>query len=151
MAEIQTKVINTMTPIMPSTTRRMLSGDGVITLGDIKTFIISELSSIVENLQTKLTNATKNITDLQSVDSSTAVEISKLQTNLGVLSSSVNNIASGGLVFNTICAQVMQDGKAVDGEFGYVVLKKTSTGKLTMSVLNQTEYEAIFKEESTNE
>ncbi|MBE6414354.1 MAG: hypothetical protein E7035_07375 [Verrucomicrobiaceae bacterium] len=151
MAEIQTKVINTMTPIMPSETRKMLSGDGVIELGDIKTFIISELSSKVQQLQGYLATAQENITKLQEADLSTAGEISNLQTGLRNLASSVNNIASGGLVFNTICAQVMQDGKAVDGEFGYVVLKKTSTGKLTMSVLNQTEYEAIFKEESTNE
>ena len=151
MADIQTKVINEMAEIAASANRKMLSGDGVIKLEDIKNFILLDISLTVQQLQGYLATAQENITKLQNADSSTAVEISKLQTNLGVLSSSVNNIASGGLVFNTICAQVMQDGKAVDGEFGYVVLKKTSTGKLTMSVLNQTEYEAIFKEESTNE
>lgn len=144
MAEIQTKIINNMTGIEPTATRKMLSGDGVITLEAIKTFILSEILENVQSLSSELATALKDISNLQSVDSSTTNTLESLRSDLNEIDSAVKTISSGGLLFNSIYAQVMQDGKAVEGEYGYIVLKKTSTGTLVLSVLTNDEYNKIY-------
>ena len=150
MAEIQTKIINEMAEVSPADTRKILTGDGVISLGNIKTHIISELTSTVDGIEESLSDAETDINSLKEKDTEISTTLSELETNVSTLSNLVGGMSTGGLVFNAISVQIMENGKPIDNEYGYIVLKKTSTGKLTLSALTKAEYDEIYGG-STNE
>lgn len=51
---METKNINSLSEVAPNDTRKMLCGDGVISISNLKSFINSELSASVSSLESAL-------------------------------------------------------------------------------------------------
>ena len=145
---METKKINDITPVSPSNSRKILCGDGVLTVEALGAFIVSALSAQVQQLGGRVGANENNITSLQTASGGHSSAIEDLQTAVGNLDSAVRNITSAGLLFNALAFRVYDtEHAAVADEYGYLTVKKTSTGKLTLSIMTQAEYEEAFGEE----
>ncbi len=147
MDNFEKKTVNSMTVISPTLERKLLSGDGAILIKDLYDFITKDLKGKVSNLSGEV-SLLKSLDQTLSdrVDVVDGV-ISNIETTLNDITNSLSNITTGSLMFNGIRMALVQDNKVVPEEYGYMVMKKTSTGKLTFSALSEAEFKAIFPDE----
>ena len=147
MENIETRSVNSMTVITPTLTRKLLSGDGAILIQDLYNLITAELKGKVSDLSGEvslLKSLDQTLSDrVDVVDGA----ITNIETTLNDITNSLSNITTGSLMFNGIRMALVQDGKVVPEEYGYMVMKKTSTGKLTFSALSEAEFKEIFPDE----
>ena len=147
MENFETRSVNSMTVITPTLTRKLLSGDGAILIKDLYKLCtddlygkIAELSGEVRLLKSLDQTLNGRVDGVEGI-------ISSIETNLNDITNSLSNITTGSLMFNGIRMALVQDGKVVPEEYGYMVMKKTSTGKLTFSALSEAEFKEIFPDE----
>ncbi len=145
---METKTINSITAVAPNNSRKIVCGDGVMTVEALKQFFTLELSQQLQNLSATLANAANDILDLETSNTNLNAAINSINANLSALSNQLANITTGGLLFNAVGFQLMQNGEIIENEYGYLVMKKTASGSLTFSALNQSEYETIFKKDN---
>ena len=147
MENFETRSVNSMTVISPTLTRKLLSGDGAILIQDLYNLITADLKGKVSDLSGEV-SLLKSLDQTLSdrVDVVDGI-ISSIETNLNDITNSLSNITTGSLMFNGIRMALVQDGKVVPEEYGYMVMKKSSTGKLTFSALSEAEFKAIFPDE----
>jgi|GEM_PF-2028344 len=142
MSELETKQINAITPVSPNNSRRILCGDGVLTVESLKQFLLQDLTLRLQSLSASVSAAASDIDGLKQSDVSLQAAVSSITASLSGLSTSVQNITTGGLLFNAVGFQVFDsDKKPIPEEYGYLIMKKTSAGKLTLSAVTKSEYE----------
>ena len=148
MSDFETKKINEIMPVPVNNERKILCGDGVLTVEALGAFIVSALASQVQAIAGRVGANENNISALQTTTGGHTSSIESIGNALGNLQTAINSITSGGLLFNAIQFQVYDaDRQIVTGEYGYLVAKKTSTGNLTLSIMTQAEYEEAFAAE----
>ena len=147
MENFETRSVNSMTVISPTLTRKLLSGDGAILIQDLYNLITADLKGKVSDLSGEV-SLLKSLDQTLSdrVDVVDGI-ISSIETTLNDITNSLSNITTGSLMFNGIRMALVQDGKVVPEEYGYMVMKKSSTGKLTFSALSESEFKEIFPDE----
>lgn len=141
---METKSVNSMTPVAANASRKMLSGDGAIELSAIKAFVLAETNASIAGLSGDLAGAKNSIQSNAGRISAVETRAADLENDVKGVESRVAGIASGGLVFSAIKFSLVQNGEIVPEEYGYVVLEKGGDGSISPAYLSQTEFDEIF-------
>ena len=141
---METKSVNSMTPVAANASRKMLSGDGAIELSAIKAFVLAETNTSLASLSGELAASKNSIQSNTGRISAVETRASDLENELKSVESSVASIASGGLVFAAIKFSLVQNGEVVPDEYGYLVMEKSSDGSISPAYLSQAEFDEIY-------
>jgi uncharacterized phage infection (PIP) family protein YhgE len=140
---METKSVNSMTPIAANASRKILSGDGAVNLGDIKTFVLNEISVTVSGLS-------DDLNDLADGMQASNVRIATVETKVAALDSgvkqvqeSLSNITAGSLTFSALKFALYKNGAIVPEQYGYVVLEADDAGNISPQYLSAAEFQAL--------
>lgn len=132
-----------MTPIAANASRKMLSGDGAVNLGDIKTFVLNEISVTVSGLADDLNGLADGLQASNVRISAVETKAAALDSGVKQVQESLSNITAGSLTFSALKFALYKNGAIVPDQYGYVILETDTAGNISPKYLSAAEFQNL--------
>ena len=99
---METKSINSLASVEPNATRKMLCGDGVIALSNLKDFILSETLTTLASLSSALSELSSDIDALESTSSAHTLRLTEIAQTLSSLASRLSSVEAASSMLGAV-------------------------------------------------